>query len=283
MHRRPRHAVRLMANLGELLRSGKPTVGTWNQIAAPELIDLIGWNGFDYAIIDCEHGPFGIEAAERQGRACLAAGIAPALRVPANDPVWIGKALDAGVATLVIPNVSTQNEAARAVAATRYAPDGTRGACPCVRATGHFTADWPAHVARTEAETGVIALVESAEGVANIDAIVATEGLAALMIGPFDLAVSLGLSGDWRHPTVDAALTTMAAAAVSAKLPLIVPVFANEPAELADLIAAWRERGAASVVLGSDKIIIADALARWSQSARTAATLPGTDLSEAHR
>lgn len=260
-----------MGNLGELLRSGKPTIGTWNQVAAPELVDLIGWNGFDYAIIDCEHGPFGIEAAERQGRACLAAGIAPAVRVPANDPVWIGKALDAGLPTVVIPNVSTAQEAARAVAATRYAPEGTRGACPCVRATGHFTADWPAHVTRADAETGIIALVESGEGVANIDAIVATERLAALMIGPFDLAVSLGLNGDWRHPTVEAALMTMAAAAVSAGLPLIVPVFANEPAELGHLIGSWRERGASSFVLGSDKIIIADALARWSDNARVAA------------
>lgn len=76
------------------------------------------------------------------------------------------------------------------------------------------------------------------------------------------LKAILGLSGDWRHLTLEAPLTTMAVAAVSARRPLIVPVFDNEPAELAQLIGLWRECGASSLLLGSDKIIVADATAR---------------------
>lgn len=260
----------MTVDFDDVLASERTTLGTWNQIAAPEMIDLIGLNGFDFAIIDCEHGPFGIEAAERQGRACQAAGIAALVRVPANDPIWIAKALDAGLSTVVVPNVASGEAARRAVAATRFAPSGTRGACPCVRSSDHFATDWPGYVARENRRTGIVALVETVEGVENFDAIAATDGLKAIMFGPFDLSVSMGLAGDWRARAVTEAIGSMVERAIAKGRRVMMPVFSSDPAECEELVSGWRERGVSCFAVGADKIILATALRGWSSRLRTA-------------
>ena len=253
-------------DLKTLLAAPDTTLGTWTQIAAPELVDLIALNGFGFTIIDCQHGPIGIGAAENLARAADANGIAVALRVARNDPVEIMQALDAGIRQVVVPNIETADEAARAVAATRFGPQGLRGACPCCRSGGHFIRDWQAYVGAEEARTGAIALVETAEGHRNIAAICATPGLTALMIGPFDLSVSMGMQGDWRHPQVRRAVEEMATAATAAGLPVMMPVFAPDPAECREMIDAWRQAGVTTFVIGSDKIIIAEAFAGWTRA-----------------
>jgi 4-hydroxy-2-oxoheptanedioate aldolase len=245
-----------------LLDLDRPAVGTWTQIAAPDLIDMLGDAGFDFTIVDCEHGAFGIEAAENLFRACDAAGIVPLCRAPALDAAWIGRALDSGAAAVVVPGIETADQAARAVAATRFAPHGTRGACPCVRAGGHFIGDWTAHVG-AEQEKGAIALVETASGLEAIDAIAATPGLLALMAGPFDLAVSMGLAGDWQDARIEAAMDRMAAAARANALPLIAPVFDAEPDLAARRRAAWTARGARLFTVGTDKILFAVTARRY--------------------
>ena len=163
-------------DLKALLDQDQISLGTWTQIAAPEMVDLIGLNGFAFTIIDCQHGPFGIETAENLARAADANGIAVALRVSRNDPVEIMKALDAGIRHVVIPNVETADEAALAVAATRFGPKGLRGACPCCRSGGHFIRNWQGYVRDEEARTGAIALVETAPGHRNIAAIAKGDG-----------------------------------------------------------------------------------------------------------
>ncbi|MEO1292214.1 MAG: aldolase/citrate lyase family protein [Pseudomonadota bacterium] len=261
-------------DLKSLLASDEATLGTWSQIAAPEMIDLIGLNGFEFAIIDCEHGFFGMETAENLSRACDANDIASAVRVPVNDATVIMKALDAGIRHVVVPNMASGEAAERAVAATRFGPHGLRGACPCCRSGGHFIRHWQDYVAQEEARVGAIALVESAEGYANFRAIAAVKDLAAVMFGPFDLSVSMGLNGDWRNPRVLGAVEEMVDIAVGEGHRVMMPVFAPEPDECAALIERWQARGVRSFVIGSDKIIVAHAMDRWSRSLRDAAAAP---------
>lgn len=251
-------------NLKSLIVSEATTLGTWSQIAAPEMVDLIGLNGFAFTIIDCEHGFFGMETAENLARAADANDIAVAVRVPANDPVMIMKALDAGIRTVVVPNLESGEGAARAVAATRFGPNGLRGACPCCRSGGHFIRNWKDYVAEEEARVGAIGLVESVEGHRNIEEIVAETGLTALMIGPFDLSVSMGLEGDWRASQVMSAVEEMIGCATDAGIPVIMPVFSPDESECRQLIARWRGLGVSTFVIGSDKIIVAQAFARWT-------------------
>lgn len=255
-------------DLKALLESPEVAMGTWTQIAAPELIDIIGLNGFDFSIIDCEHGVFGIETAENLARACDANMIASAVRVSRCDPVEIMKALDASIRHVVVPNMSTAKQAEQAVAATRFGPHGLRGACPCCRAGGHFIRNWEGYVAEEEARVGVIGLVETKEGHANIEAICAINGLRALMFGPFDLSVSMGHNGNWRHREVLTAVEHMVQCAVGASIPVMMPVFSPAPDECQDLIKHWQALGVKTFVIGSDKILIADAMASWTQSLR---------------
>jgi len=255
-------------NLKELLASDDVILGTWSQIAAPEMIDLIGLNGFEFTIIDCQHGPFGLQTADTLARAADANDIACAVRLAENDPVTIMKALDAGIRHVVIPNLETAEQAALAVSATQFGPHGLRGACPCCRSGGHFIRNWRDYVAQEEARVGAIALVETHKGVENIEAIAQTPGLAALMFGPFDLSVSLGLEGDWRHPRVRDSLNRMLDAAQKAKVPVMMPVFSTNKSECVELVSGWADKGVTNFIIGSDKIIVADAFLDWSERLR---------------
>lgn len=255
-------------DLKAILKSDRVSLGTWSQVAAPEMVDLIALNGFEYAIIDCEHGFFGIETAENLARAADANDIAAAVRLPRNDPVLIMKALDAGIRHVVVPNLSSGAAAREAVAATRFAPHGLRGACPCCRSGGHFIRNWTDYVAEEEARVGIIGLVETVEGADNFADICRVEDLSALMFGPFDLSVSMGLQGDWRHPRVRATVEDMVARAVDAGHTVMMPVFSPEYDESRDLVAHWREMGVRSFVVGSDKIIVANAFDRWNRELR---------------
>lgn len=256
----------MSGDLKALLAGGTTTLGTWTQIPAPELVDLIGQNGFAFTIIDCQHGPFGIETAENLARAADANGIASAVRLAENDPVQIMKALDAGIRHVVLPNIETAEETERAVAATRFGPHGLRGACPCCRSGGHFIRNWSEYVAEEEARVGAIALVETARGAENIEAIVGVPGLTALMVGPFDLSVSMGFDGDWRATEVSLAVERMVGVAVRAGLPVMMPVFSPDKEEAKAIARHWSERGVRTFVVGSDKILIADAFAHWTTS-----------------
>jgi 4-hydroxy-2-oxoheptanedioate aldolase len=137
-----------------------------------------------------------------------------------------------------------------------------------VRAGGHFITDWRGHVRAQARETGVMALVETAEGLANIDAIALVEGLLALVIGPFDLSVSLGHQGDYRHRDVQAAIDRMLAAAARARLPVIAPIFNPDIAEAKRQQQEWRAKGVSHFVVGTDKIIFANAASAYGAALR---------------
>lgn len=245
----------------DLLRQGY-SLGTWSQVASAEMIDMIGAAGLDFTIVDCEHGAFGIETAENLFRACDANGLVPVVRAPSPDPGFVGRALDAGAAAVVLPQIASAAQARAAVAAARFAPQGTRGACPCVRAGGHFIPDWRGYTQRQRDETGVIVLVETAEGLADIEAICRVEGLLALLIGPFDLSVSLGFEGDYRAAPVQEALARMVKAAEAARLPVIAPIFNPDLAEARRQQDEWEAKGVRHIVFGTDKILFSDTLAK---------------------
>lgn len=127
------------------------------------------------------------------------------------------------MAAVVVPGIASAAQARARVAATRFAPEGTRGACPCVRAGDHFIRVWPGHAARQRESVGMIALVETLAGLEAIEEVCEVEGLLALLIGPFDLSVSLGLSGDYLHAEARAAIDRMLAAAQANCVPVMAP------------------------------------------------------------
>jgi 4-hydroxy-2-oxoheptanedioate aldolase len=245
-----------MTTLTELFADGAQALGTWTQIGAPETIDILGAAGFDFTIVDTEHGSFGMEAVENLVRACDAVGIVPIVRVPWLEQAHVTRALDAGAAGVIVPGVRSAAEAERAIRSGRFQPAGARGACPCVRAGDHFVRDWPAYVTRRERDTGIIVLAETAGALAEIDAICALPGLRALMIGPFDLSVALGCQGDCTHPDLVAAVRRMLAAARAHGVPAIMPIFAPDVRETQRQVVAWRAEGVRAFTIGTDKILL---------------------------
>jgi 4-hydroxy-2-oxoheptanedioate aldolase len=250
-----------------LVERSRVAIGTWSQIASAEVVDIVAASGFDFTIIDTEHGAFGLETAENLVRACDAAGIVPIVRVPANETWMITKALDIGAADVVVPKIASVADAERAVASSRYGPQGLRGACPCIRAGDHFVRDWRAF-ADAEDAPGVIPLIEMPEAVAAIDAIASIAGLRALICGPFDLSVSMGLDGDSAHPRVVEALERVAVAAMRAGVPLIMPIFHPDAADCARAIERWREHGVNVFTVGTDKLLLADYCSRYVAALR---------------
>ncbi|WP_022729095.1 HpcH/HpaI aldolase family protein [Fodinicurvata sediminis] len=247
-----------------LLDAPAPILGTWSQIASAEVVDIIAASGFAFTIIDTEHGVFGLETAADLIRACNANRLEPIVRVPTNESWMIMKALDAGAGTVLVPKIESPEAAQAAVAAARYEPHGRRGACPCVRSGDQFVRDWPNYAAKANSSSGVMALVESPVGVEAFSDIAATQGLKAVLFGPFDLSVAMGKEGNFRHPDVVSALETMTAQARKADLPVIMPVFSPDMDQARREMQEWRAQGVSAFTIGTDKLLMADYCSRYT-------------------
>jgi 4-hydroxy-2-oxoheptanedioate aldolase len=254
------------STLDDLLARPGRVLGTWTQIAHADLIDALGSAGYDFTIIDTEHGAFGIETAEHLIRACEAAGVVPLVRVPRGDLTSAYKALDAGAAGVLAPSVESVAEAQALIAATCFAPVGRRGACPIVRAADHSALAWEPFTAQ-QAGNGLVLMIETAAGLAQCEAICAVPGVKALLVGPFDLSVSLGHRGRVDAPEVQAGVERLIAAARRAGLPVLMPVFDADEAQLARRIEHWAGEGIRHFAIGADKIIVAHAMARYRRAA----------------
>ena len=180
---------------GELLRTKEHVLGQMSFFGYPEIVEIAAYAGFDFVVIDEEHGSDRSAPNSHAIRAAQAAGIVPFIKVPSvHDGAGILRALDSGAAGVVVPDIQTRADAELAVAHAKYEPLGKRGASSFTRA-GHFGAlDQASYYARANEDVSVVALIEDKEGVRNFDDIVAVEGLDAVFFGPVDLSMSLGVA-----------------------------------------------------------------------------------------
>lgn len=183
------------------LKAGRQQIGLWSSLSSIFTVEVIAGAGFDWILLDTEHSPNELPMVYSQLLAAVSGGCAhPAVRLPWNAPVTIKRFLDAGVQTLLLPMVETAEEAARAVAAMRYPPDGIRGFSGAARAMRFGrVADY--HMRAAE-ELCVLVQVETKRGLENLDAIATTQGVDGVFIGPGDLSAALGYLGQQKHPDV---------------------------------------------------------------------------------
>jgi 2-dehydro-3-deoxyglucarate aldolase/4-hydroxy-2-oxoheptanedioate aldolase len=199
------------------LRRGDPLIATFACLPCPESAEILAEVGYDWLILDTEHGPYDTLNAQRMlqavGRRCPAV-----IRVASNEEVWIKKALDTGAAGVLVPLVNSAETAARVARACRYAPAGTRG---MGGARAHrYGIGFDEYVARADAQLAVIVQAEHIEAVENIEAIVKVAGIDAIFIGPYDLSASMGLPGRLDAPEVRAAIRRVRKATLRAGLKL---------------------------------------------------------------
>jgi 4-hydroxy-2-oxoheptanedioate aldolase len=162
--------------------------------------------GYHWLFLDLEHGQMPLDLVSQIAVAALDAGITPVVRVPANDPAWIGRALDGGAVGIVVPHVDTAADAERAVAAARYPPAGARSLSGLMPQLGYRSLPAREAMQRADALTFVVALVETREAIDRAEAIAAVPGLDAIQVGTNDLAVSMGMPGEIDHPKVQDAV-----------------------------------------------------------------------------
>ena len=191
--------------LKQKLREGKPAFGVMITFPSPAVVEMLGYMGFDWVLIDNEHGSITIDTAEDMVRAAELSGIAPIVRPVTNKPEVIAPFLDRGAWGVQVPHVNTRAEAEAAVAACKYFPDGSRGMFsggrPAEYGIGGSTPDY---VAKANAETLVCLMLEEVEALDNIREIVKVKGVDVLFIGSGDLSQSMGYPGQNTHPEVQA-------------------------------------------------------------------------------
>jgi 2-keto-3-deoxy-L-rhamnonate aldolase RhmA len=188
----------------QLLRERPGALGTFVMSGSALVAEAVGCCGFDFAIVDGEHSPIDTLDAAHMLQALATTSAVPVLRVAWNDPVLVKRSLDAGAATLLFPFVQSAEEAAAAVRATRYPPQGIRGMAGLTRAS-RFGAV-PDHFATANSRVGVIVQIETRQALEQLDAIAAVDGVDALFIGPTDLSGAMGHQGNGAHPEVQAAM-----------------------------------------------------------------------------
>ena len=171
-------------------REGRYVTLGWLSVSHGFTAEVMARQGFDALCVDMQHGTTDMSDLWPMLQAISQTDTVPVVRVPWNDPATIMKALDLGAYGILVPLIDTAEDAAKAVAACRYPPVGMRSSGP-VRAVHYGGADY---VAKANGEIVVMAMVETQEGLANLDAICATPGLDAVYIGPSDLSFALGIA-----------------------------------------------------------------------------------------
>jgi 4-hydroxy-2-oxoheptanedioate aldolase len=236
-----------MTSLADRIRAREPLLGLLVKMPAPSIVETAGHVGFDFVILDTEHG----EPAEltHHLRAAGSAGVECIVRVGDRRDLGILQALDAGAAGVVVPHVRTGAQARDVVLAAHYPPAGRRGLSGTVRAGQHGVLSIADHVARARQTTVVLAQIEDHD--ADADEIAAVQRLSGVFLGRMDLSASLGVPGQLRHPDVVAAVDRVVGAAARHCAPLAVLV--SEPAEGRD----WAARGARLIVFTASALFAA--------------------------
>jgi 4-hydroxy-2-oxoheptanedioate aldolase len=186
------------------IKAGKTQIGLWSCLSSHITVEVLAGAGFDWLLLDCEHSPNDTTMVLSQLQAATGGTAQVVVRPPWNDAVRIKGFLDAGVQSFLIPYVQTEEEARRAVAATRYPPRGVRGFAGATRAS-RFGRIKDYH-ARCEEEICVLVQVETRTAIDNLEAIAKVEGVDGVFIGPGDLSADMGHLGNIPHPEVQAAI-----------------------------------------------------------------------------
>ena len=187
--------------LKQRLRNGENVLGFWTMLGNPHIAEILSLAGYDFLVLDQEHGLGDPTSLAAQLQAMSATPTVGVVRVPWNDHVYLKRVLDAGAEAVLIPAIETADEARAAVAACLYPPRGRRGtAWSSVRASSYgMVSDY---VATCGDNLLIACQIESVKAVENIDAILAVEGIDVMFIGPFDLSATVGQLGNLKHPEV---------------------------------------------------------------------------------
>jgi 2-keto-3-deoxy-L-rhamnonate aldolase RhmA len=201
----------------EKLLSGQPALGVSVMFPSPQVVEMVGRLGFDWVLLDCEHGSLSPESVELMAMAAEVAGITPIARPAVNGSEAILRVMDRGALGVQVPHVNTAADAKRAVEAVKFHPLGSRGLAVATRPAGYgFGLSAADYVQEANRETLVCVQLEELEALRNLDEILRVEGVDVFFVGPSDLSQSMGHPGRSDTPEVRAAMDRAFAAIVAA-------------------------------------------------------------------
>lgn len=233
-----------------VLKDGKPTFGSWMQIANDSVAEIMGASGFDWIALDLEHGRMSEEQLPSLFRAIEAGGALPFARIGQVSAYAIKVVMDSGAAGVILPMIESADVLREAVAWAHYPPRGTRG-------VGYSRANlFGKHFERVLEETDpiIVAQIEHIRAVENIDAIMSVAGLDAIMVGPYDMSASMGLTGQFDHPVFVDVLSKIAMASRKHGIPSGLHIVQPEPAR----VEAAVEAGHQFIAFGVDAVFLWD-------------------------
>lgn len=231
------------------LKAGEPVVGVFASIESPTTIEISALAGVDYVVVDSEHNPIEPSDAVNMFRAAEAVGVPAMARVGENRQQVMAKFMDAGCLGIMMPMVNSAADAKNVVDSVKYPPEGNRGLAG-VRAND-FGMREPLgdYVARANTETLVMAQIETNEGIANADEILAVDGVDIVFLGPSDLSVALGVPGQAKHQSVLDVIEDLTKKIVAAGK------YSGTIARTPEDYAYWRDRGVKLFLTGSNMLL----------------------------
>ncbi len=191
--------------------SGEVLAGTFLNLGCPNAVEIAAGTGFDWLLIDLEHGSGSFADLRGMLMACRGSTASPIVRIRSVDADAVKFVMDSGAAGIMFPYVSTPEDAMRAVQTMKYPPIGTRGVAGIIRATD-YGRDWKDYFASSNQRSLVVVQIETAEAVEAAESMAAVEGVDVLFVGPMDLSVNLGCTGDFTQPHFVEALKRVIAA-----------------------------------------------------------------------
>jgi 4-hydroxy-2-oxoheptanedioate aldolase len=243
--------IRLKPTMREALsRAERPLYGGWICSASPTVAEIMAGSGLDWVLIDMEHAPNGLESGLAQLYAVSGYATIPMVRIPVGDAVVIKQVLDLGAQNILVPMVSTADEARRVAEAAQYPPAGRRGVGSALARSARWNRV-DGYLESGAEHVSVFVQIETAEGVANARAIADTAGIDGVFLGPSDLAASIGLIGQQTHPDVVANVKKAFVDVIDAGKPVGVNAFVPEQAD------DYTADGASFLLVGADVAIIA--------------------------
>jgi len=207
------------------LQAGGRSIGTWMQIPHASIAEIMGRAGYDWVAVDLEHGAISVHQLPDIFRALELGGTLPLARLAQGAPKDCKQALDAGAGGVIIPNVESAQQLIDLVAACRWPPAGSRGVG--FSRANLFGKDFDGYRGEAQAPI-IIAMIENVD----IEAILSVSGLDALLVGPYDLSASMGLTAQFNHPAFSTALDRIRAKADERRVPCGVHVVAASPEQL---------------------------------------------------
>ncbi|MBO3085684.1 HpcH/HpaI aldolase family protein [Cellulomonas fengjieae] len=251
-----------------LARADRPLTGMWVCTGSPLVAEICAGSGLDWLLVDMEHSPNGLESVLAQLQAIAAYPVTPVVRVPTGDVVTIKQVLDLGAQNLLVPMVSSAQQAQAVVEAVRYPPRGRRGVGSALARSARWNRV-EGYLQDADRHVSLVVQIETAEGVEAAADIAAIDGVDGVFVGPSDLAASMRLLGRQDHPDVVAAVHRTFEAVRAAGKPVGVNAF--DPALARGYVGA----GATFVLVGADVTLLArgsEALAEQFGSAAAEGT-----------